>query len=100
MKKILFSIIIISLSVNAHCQLITDSLLIDQHYRTFSYNTPLVKTGGFSLMFVMHGSGGSNDNMYPKTKNLEAIAGKEKVMLVYPNGYLHYWNECRKFPTF
>ena len=98
MKHNLF-IIGILFSFSAKCQLITDSLLIDQHYRTFSYNTPLVKPSGFSLMFVMHGSGGSNDNMYPKTKNLEAITGKEKVLLVYPNGYLHYWNECRKFST-
>lgn len=98
MKQFLL-IITVLFSVKAQSQLITDSLLIDQHYRTFSYNTPLVKTDGFSLMFVMHGSGGSNDNMYPKTKNLETVAAKEKVMLVYPNGYLHYWNECRKFST-
>jgi polyhydroxybutyrate depolymerase len=98
MKSISF-IIALLFSIAAHGQLITDSLLVDQHYRTFSYNKPVIKTNGFSLMFVMHGSGGSNDNMYPKTKNLEAIAGKEKVLLVYPNGYMHYWNECRKFST-
>ncbi len=98
MKHILFFLIVL-FSLSANCQLVTDSVLIEKHYRTFSYNQPAANAKGFSLVFVMHGSGGSNDNMYPKTKQLEAIAGKEKVLLVYPNGYLHYWNECRKYST-
>jgi polyhydroxybutyrate depolymerase len=52
-----------------------------------------------SLMFIMHGSGGSSDNMIGISKNLAAIAAKENLILVYPNGYLHYWNECRKYST-
>jgi polyhydroxybutyrate depolymerase len=45
----------------------------------------------------MHGSGGSSADIVKHTVKLEAIAGKEKLLLVYPNGYRRYWNECRKF---
>ena len=30
---------------------------------------------------------------------LEAITANEKLLLVYPDGYQHYWNECRKYST-
>ena len=92
-------IILISLSLTARSQLITDSLLIENHYRTFSYNQPAADISGGSLMFVMHGSGGSGNDMIARTKKLEAIAATEKLLLVYPNGYLRYWNECRKYST-
>ncbi len=92
-------IILISLSLTAKSQLITDSLLIEGHYRTFSYNKPAADVTGGSLMFVMHGSGGSSNDIIARTKKLEAVAATEKLLLVYPNGYLRYWNECRKYST-
>lgn len=79
-------------------QLITDSLLIEGHYRTFNYNDP----GGdknSSLMFVMHGSGGNGKEMVATTRKLEEKSKKENLLLVYPDGYKHYWNECRKAAT-
>ena len=30
---------------------------------------------------------------------LEEKAEVEQVLLVYPDGYQHYWNECRKAAT-
>ncbi len=98
MKCILSSVFLL-LSVAAHSQLITDSILIKGHYRTFSYNKPSADITGGSLMFVMHGSGGSGSDMIKPTANLQAIAGNEKLLIIYPDGYLHYWNECRKFST-
>lgn len=92
-------IILISLSLTAKSQLITDSILIEGHYRTFSYNKPAADVSGGSLMFVMHGSGGSGNDIIARTKKLEAIAPREKLLLVYPNGYQRYWNECRKYST-
>ena len=47
----------------------------------------------------MHGSGGNANDMIKHTAKLEAIAVKEKLLLVYPEGYKRYWNECRKFAT-
>jgi polyhydroxybutyrate depolymerase len=98
MKKLLFCIVMVT-SLSASSQLIADSVLIDSHYRTYSYNPPAMQSSKASLMFIMHGSGGSSDNMIGISKNLAAIAGKENLILVYPNGFGRYWNECRKFST-
>jgi polyhydroxybutyrate depolymerase len=79
-------------------QVITDSILVEGHYRTFNYNEP----GGdkrSNLMFVMHGSGGSGKEMMGSTRKLEEKSKSENLLLVYPDGYQHYWNECRKAAT-
>ena len=47
-------------------------------------------------MFVLHGSGGSGLGMMEQTARLEEKSKSEHVLLVYPNGYKRYWNECRK----
>jgi len=98
MKHIIIGLLLLLSSV-AHSQLITDSILIGDHYRTFSYNKPATNITGGSLLFVMHGSGGRASDMIKPTTNLQAIAGTEKLLIIYPEGYLHYWNECRKFST-
>src|SRR5688572_15904263 len=82
----------------ARAQLITDSILVDGHYRSFYYNNP-GDSKRSSLMFVMHGSGGNGKNMFAQTKRLEERSKDEQLLLVYPNGYLNYWNECRKAAT-
>jgi polyhydroxybutyrate depolymerase len=92
MQKIFFFLLFTSLS--AHCQLISDSLLIDGNYRTFHF----VKSGlpNSSLVFVLHGSGGNGRGQRNSAKKLEAIAPAENITMVYPDGYKKYWNECRK----
>lgn len=94
-----FTFFLIACCMAANCQLITDSLLIEGHYRTFQYNKPTAVIGGGSLLFIMHGSGGSSGDMIKRTPKLEAQAAAEKLLIVYPNGYRHYWNECRKYST-
>ena len=47
----------------------------------------------------MHGSGGNGVEMMNSTTRLAAKAADEHILLVYPNGYQHYWNECRKAAT-
>lgn len=96
MKKILV-LLFLFISFIAHSQLVTDSVLIEGHYRSFMYNTPtaIIKNG--NLMFLMHGSGGSSSDMIKHSTKLEAISAKENLLVVYPNGYQHYWNECRKY---
>ncbi|MGC4103537.1 CE1 family esterase [Ferruginibacter sp.] len=98
MKRSFFAIALL-FSLHAESQLMTDSVLIEGHYRSFMYNTPTVNVTGGNLLFIMHGSGGSATDMIKRTGKLEAIAGKEKLLIVYPNGYQHYWNECRKYST-
>jgi polyhydroxybutyrate depolymerase len=76
----------------------SDSILIDGHYRSFHYNNP-GDSKRSSLMFVMHGSGGNGKGMMGSTKRLEEKSKDEKLLLVYPSGYQRYWNECRKTAT-
>lgn len=98
MKKILPAILLL-ISCNAKSQWITDSILIEGHNRTFTFHQPNTDLKGGSLLFLMHGSGGNSRDIIAKTSKLEAIAGKEKLLVVYPQGYQHFWNECRKFST-
>ena len=79
-------------------QVITDSILIEGHYRTFLFKNP-GNDKKSSLMFVMHGSGGKAEDMMSSTARLEEKAKNEQLLLVYPNGYQNYWNECRKAAT-
>jgi len=85
-------------SITAHSQVITDSILIEGHYRTFHYTDP-ANNKRSNLMFVMHGSGGNAKNMMQVTSGLEKKANADQLLLVYPEGYQHYWNECRKAAT-
>jgi polyhydroxybutyrate depolymerase len=78
-------------------QLITDSILIESRYRSFSYFHPKSNISKSSLLFIMHGSGGNSNDMLKPAANLQSIAAYEKLLVVYPNGYLHFWNECRKY---
>ena len=82
----------------AKAQVITDSILIEGHYRTFLFKNPGDDKKS-SLMFVMHGSAGNGEDMMSSTTRLEEKAKTEQLLLVYPNGYQKYWNECRKAAT-
>jgi polyhydroxybutyrate depolymerase len=97
--KLFLSLLFVVCFTNAKSQLITDSILIENNYRTFAYNLPKTKIKNGSLLFVLHGSGGSGKGIISQTKNVEAIADKEKLLIIYPDGYKNYWNECRRFAT-
>jgi polyhydroxybutyrate depolymerase len=79
--------------------LLNDSLLIDNHYRSFHYKKPSLTNTKSSLIFILHGSGGSGEGIRKSVLKLEAIAESENILLVYPDGYKHFWNECRKMAT-
>ena len=93
-------VLLVSTFVNTAlmAQVVTDSLLIDGRFRTFYYNNP-GNDKRSSLVFVMHGSGGNGRDMMKSTTSLEQKAGSENFLLVYPDGYQRYWNECRKAAT-
>jgi polyhydroxybutyrate depolymerase len=80
-------------------QLVSDSLLIDGHYRSFHYQQPNGIKNGASLLFALHGSGGNGKGVVNGTKKLAQKASQENVLLVYPDGCKNYWNECRKAAT-
>ena len=74
----------------------TDSVLVADNYRTFHFNKPSPSNKTASLIFILHGSGGSGKRQMSKCSNIEAIANDENLLLVYPDGYKRFWNECRK----
>jgi polyhydroxybutyrate depolymerase len=78
----------------AQSQLVSDSVLIEGHYRTFHFLKP--NNSQASLLFVLHGSGGNGRKMRAGNQKLETIAPEENILMVYPDGYKNYWNECRK----
>lgn len=82
------------LPLAAHGQLVHDSLLVEGHYRTFHYLKPAAANA--ALVFVLHGSGGNGQQNRAGAQKLEAIAPAENLLLVYPDGYKKFWNECRK----
>ena len=94
MQRILFSLFFALIFTSAQCQLVSDSVLIEGHYRTFHFLKPAQSRA--SLVFVLHGSGGNGRGHRNGAQKLEAIAPSENILMVYPDGYKNYWNECRK----
>lgn len=97
--KYLFLCTGLLLSSICNAQLISDSMMIEGHYRVFHYNKPSVDLKDGSLLFLMHGSGGSANEMIKRAAKLESSAADDKLLVVYPEGYQHFWNECRRFAT-
>jgi polyhydroxybutyrate depolymerase len=101
MKKSSALIVIIFMvaAVPVMAQLQADSILVEGRYRSFTYRKPVgVKTAA-SLMFLMHGSGGTGAKMAEGTARLEAIARQENLVIVYPDAWHNFWNECRRYST-
>jgi polyhydroxybutyrate depolymerase len=93
-QKYLFALLLFVASFITKAQILDDSLLIEGHRRSFHFlKSPKTKA---SLVFVLHGSGGNGIQMRARANSLEGIALTENILLVYPDGYKKYWNECRK----
>lgn len=87
---------VLGFAVTANAQVLTDSLLIDGHYRTFHVNKPPESLHRPSLIFVLHGSGGDGRGMMKSAIKMEQQAIADNALVVYPDGYKRFWNECRK----
>ncbi|MGZ8517058.1 MAG: DUF6370 family protein [Chitinophagaceae bacterium] len=98
MKYLIINLsVFFSLALNG--QFISDSILIEGNYRSFHFNKPAEGIKGRSLMFIMHGSGGNAKSIMKSATKLESISAHERLLIVYPDGYKNYWNECRKYAT-
>ncbi len=92
-----FAFMFFSGIVNA--QVIEDSLLIEGYYRTFCFKKPSHDTKGGSLVFAMHGSGGTALAFMKNTAKIDREMPVDNFLLVFPQGYKKYWNECRRAST-
>ncbi|MFZ4059134.1 MAG: alpha/beta hydrolase family esterase [Ferruginibacter sp.] len=82
--------------VSSNAQVISDSFLIDGIYRTFHFTKPQQLTHDGSLIFILHGSGGTGLNDMKNTVALSTLATTENFIAFYPDAYKKNWNECRK----
>ncbi len=89
----LLSCFVVSFS---NAQVIVDSVLIEGHYRVFHFHKPPESVHRASLIFVLHGSGGNGLGMMNTAAKMEQQANAKNALVVYPDGYKRYWNECRK----
>lgn len=77
-------------------QITTDSIKVENYLRSFHFVRPSHSKENASLVFVLHGSGGSGKQMMEATSVLLKKTANENVIFVYADGYKNYWNECRK----
>lgn len=99
MVKIITGLILILTVYAAQAQVIQDSILIEGYYRTFCFKKPSHDTRGGSLVFAMHGSGGTALAFMKNTAKIDGKMPVDNFLLVFPQGYKKYWNECRKAST-
>jgi polyhydroxybutyrate depolymerase len=95
-SKSFFSIVFLFALINLSAQVVNDSILIDGHYRTFHFNLPSKNSTNASLIFVLHGSGGNGLKSMKGASKLLNITNEENLLVLFPDGYLKNWNECRK----
>ncbi|HTR82254.1 MAG TPA: prolyl oligopeptidase family serine peptidase [Bacteroidota bacterium] len=70
--------------------------------RQFYYYVPRDLADSSDLIFVLHGSGMTAKGMEVLTgRQFDKLADKRKnLIIVYPQGYGRYWNDCRTQATF
>ena len=73
------------------------SLLAGLQRRTLSFYVPGSVEKAPALIFALHGSS-ANGAMMRKLSHyqFDALADSKGVIVVYPDGYKGYWNDCRK----
>jgi polyhydroxybutyrate depolymerase len=95
-QLLLLLVLLILLPCAAQAQDFThDSIKIDRHQRHFYFKKPNNKSAK-NLLFVLHFSGGTAQDMITMAATLQAKADAENLLIVYPQGYKSYWNDCRK----
>jgi polyhydroxybutyrate depolymerase len=96
MKTLITVCFLVACFCMANGQTINDSIKVADNYRSFRFVKPARALTDASLVFVLHGSGGSGKEMMEATSVLLKTTANENVIFVYADGYKHYWNECRK----
>ncbi len=78
-----------------------ETLVAAQHQRTFSFYVPDSVTKAPALIFVLHGSYGDGAGMRKFSHfQFDVLADHEGFIVVYPDGYKNFWNDCRKSADF
>jgi len=82
-----------------HKKILSDSVYIDDLQREYLYFIPKdITSKPVNIVFVLHGSTMTAGQMVEMTGfgfNIEAQK-RENTIVIYPQGYETYWNDCRK----
>jgi len=79
--------------------LLQDTLMHDGIQRSFLVYMPDGDIVGRPLMLVLHGSKGKGRSVRRQSGyQFDALADREKCIVVYPDGYKKHWNGCRSAP--
>lgn len=81
---------------------VQDSIIIDGHWRTFEYHLPQYAINNSRLLFVLHGDAMTSKSIQNATGfEFNKLADRTgATIVVYPQGYKDYWNDCRKEASF
>ncbi len=72
------------------------SLDIGGRTRTFLLHRPTRTPVGAPLWIVLHGSGGSGEEVQRMHEGaFDRLADRETFVVAYPDGYDEHWNDCR-----
>jgi len=72
------------------------TLVIDGHSRRFSWYKPESLEEGAPLIFVLHGSKGTGEQIRSTLAyEFDLLAEEHRFIVVYPDGYKNHWNDCR-----
>jgi polyhydroxybutyrate depolymerase len=97
-RYILFFALLCCFSELRALTLVKDSIVIEGISRTFHYSLPS-KTKNAAVMFVLHMSGSHGREISMFCDSLSSFQDEEKFILVFPDGYKGFWNECRKMSS-
>jgi polyhydroxybutyrate depolymerase len=74
-----------------------DALAVAQRQRTFSFYVPDSVAKSPALIFALHGSWGNGVRMRKLSHfQFDLLADREGFIVVYPDGYKGFWNDCRR----
>ena len=79
-----------------------DSILVDSIHRSYAYYVPEGLKPDPKLIFVLHGSTMTSEQMIVITGNqFNSLTDEGKnAIIVYPQGYKNHWNDCRDSGTY
>jgi polyhydroxybutyrate depolymerase len=79
--------------------LLQDTLVHDGIKRSFLVYMPDGDIAGRPVILVLHGSKGKGKSVRQQSVyQFDALADREKFIVVYPDGYKKHWNGCRSAP--
>jgi len=78
-----------------------DSIRVGEIERTYLFYVPATLSPHPGVLFVLHGARGTGRRMRVLTAyEFEEFADRRNFVIVYPDGFEGYWNDCRKFGSF